>query len=66
MTVDCTGFTEPLPCPHTTLQACVQRARPQQRTNELTFDFIVFKIHWINDDDIVPDINPLMIDTGKY
>ena len=43
MTVDCTGFTEPLPCPgpallHTTLQACVQRARPQQRTTQFYCD----------------------------
>ena len=28
--------------------------------------FIVIKLHWINDDDIVPDINPLMIDTGAH
>ena len=43
MTVDCTGFTEPLPCPgpallHTTLQACVQRARPQPRTAQFYCD----------------------------
>ena len=63
MTVDCTGFTEPLPCPglpcYTPHYKHVCR-EPGLSRGQLSF--IVIKLHWINDE----DINPVMIDTGKY